>query len=74
MVRNLGQKQLTENSVDPQQVENDFFRLEKPWCNVEKSKVGIEALRTRIEGVLAAQIRRDFPKVWFKVRCCRREH
>jgi hypothetical protein len=63
LVRNLGQKQLSDPSHDRQSLENSFFQTEAPWNSLDKSKVGIEALRTRLQEVLATHIKREFPQV-----------
>jgi hypothetical protein len=66
VVRNLGQQQLSDTSVQRQNIEKEFFRARAPWCNIDKAKVGIEALRVRLQDVLAHHIRREFPKVCYQ--------
>jgi Dynamin family/Dynamin central region len=63
LVRNLGQKQLSDQSCDRQSEENKFFETKAPWNSLEKSRVGIRALRIRLQDILATHIRREFPKV-----------
>jgi GTPase SAR1 family protein len=63
LVRNPGQKQLSDPSHDRQSLENHFFQTQAPWNSLDKSRVGIEALRIRLQEVLATHITREFPKV-----------
>ena len=63
MVRNPGQKQLDDPTYDRNAAEKDFFRNRAPWNSLDKDKVGVEALRLRLQEVLAAHIRKEFPKV-----------
>lgn len=70
LVRNLGQQQLSDSSLDRQHVENEFFRTKAPWCDIDKARVGTEALRVRLQNVLAAQIRREFPQVCDRAENC----
>lgn len=65
IVRNLGQQQLNDPSLDRNAMEMDFFRSAKPWKEIEKDKVGVENLRERLRDVLSGLVRREFPKV-----CC----
>jgi hypothetical protein len=62
VVRNPGQKDL-DGGITGRTSEDSFFREKAPWNTVEKDKVGIEALRTRLQDILNAHIRREFPKV-----------
>ena len=66
LVRNLGQQQLSDTSIERQHVEQEFFRTKAPWCSIDKGKVGIEGLRVRLQYVLATHIRREFPQVCYK--------
>ena len=63
IVRNPGQQQLLESNTDRDNTEVRFFRDEGPWNNLDKDKVGIGALRTRLQEIQTAHIRREFPKV-----------
>jgi GTPase SAR1 family protein len=65
LVRNHGQKQLSDPSHDRQSLENNFFQTQAPWNSLDKSRVGIEALRIRLQDVLATHITREFPKVGY---------
>jgi hypothetical protein len=62
VVRNPGQKDL-DGRVTGRTSEDSFFCEKAPWNAVEKDKVGIEALRTRLQDILNGHIRREFPKV-----------
>lgn len=63
IVRNRGQKELRELTADRNAVERYFFMSQNPWANVEKDRVGVEALRRRLIEILAAIVRRQFGKV-----------
>ena len=63
LVRNPGQKQLLNNDVGRIDIEEGFFRTEKPWDSLNKERVGISALRILLQEILATHIRREFPKV-----------
>lgn len=63
MVRNLGQKQLSDMSINRSAIETAFFRDNAPWTKLDKDRVGVDALRSRLQEVLASNIRREFSKV-----------
>lgn len=63
MVRNLGQWQLSDPSSDRAAVEARFFSDRPPWNKLDKERVGVAALRSRLQEILASNIRREFPKV-----------
>ena len=63
IVRNPGQKQLEEPNFDRHAAEREFFQIKAPWNRIDKDKVGVESLRLRLQEVLAAHIRREFPTV-----------
>ena len=65
VVRNPSQHELSggEFTEDRNAVESGFFRNDPRWNKLEKDKVGIVALRNRLQEVLGAHIRREFPKV-----------
>ncbi|KAI9700516.1 MAG: hypothetical protein M1820_006815 [Bogoriella megaspora] len=67
MVRNPGQKELKDATVNRHDLEKQFFRIEAPWNTIDKDRVGIPALRTRLQERLAAHIRREFPKVRMEI-------
>ena len=63
LVRNPGQKDLNNPSGDRNAVEKAFFKTEAPWNSLDKDRVGVGALRVRLQKILASHIRREFPKV-----------
>ena len=63
MVRNPGQLQLGDANTNRNSIERVFFETEAPWNTLDKEKVGIAALRVRLQEILAAHIRKEFPKV-----------
>ncbi|KAI3204535.1 hypothetical protein DTO012A7_1913 [Penicillium roqueforti] len=63
VVRNAAQQQLLDQSSDRDLVEARFFRENHPWSNLPKDKVGIHALKIRLQEVQTTQIRREFPKM-----------
>ncbi|OJJ30575.1 hypothetical protein ASPWEDRAFT_187956 [Aspergillus wentii DTO 134E9] len=63
IVRNPGQQQLEEKATDRDVAEKSFFRDTVPWNSLEKDKVGIEALRIRLQEIQTGHIRNEFPKV-----------
>ena len=63
MVRNPGQLQISDPNTDRHSVEKTFFTQVAPWNSLEKDKVGIQALRSRLQEILAVHTRREFPKV-----------
>jgi hypothetical protein len=63
IVRNLGQKQLQSGFSGRGDMEMEFFRDVAPWNTLDRDRVGIGALRIRLQEVLASNIRREFSKV-----------
>lgn len=63
IIRNPGQKELQNVSMDRGDLEAGFFRSSKPWSSIEKGKVGIDSLRLRIKEVLSSLVKKEFPKV-----------
>lgn len=63
IVRNPGQQHLSDMSLDRNRLEDDFFNIKDPWNKLEKEKVGIESLRTRIQDVNTGLVRQEFPQV-----------
>ena len=63
VVRNPGQQQLLDSSLDRQFLELDFFRSKAPWKTISADRVGIESLRDRLKEVLSSLVRQEFPKV-----------
>ncbi|KAL4872346.1 hypothetical protein BDV12DRAFT_210860 [Aspergillus spectabilis] len=62
VVRNLGQKDLQDPSKNRDSEEETFSRS-PPWNRLSKDNYGIEALRTRLQALLASNVRRAFPSV-----------
>ncbi|THX71492.1 dynamin GTPase [Aureobasidium pullulans] len=63
IVRNLGQQQIQDVAADRSAVEKAFFRDRAPWNELDQDRVGVDALRIRLQEVLASNIRREFPNV-----------
>lgn len=63
VIRNPGQKELQDATLDRSDLEADFFRSHEPWSSIEKDKVGVDALRLRLKEVLSSLVKREFPKV-----------
>jgi hypothetical protein len=68
IVRNLGQMHLQNPTTDRGAQEAEFFRDAPHWNTLDKDRVGIVALRDRLQEILAASIRREFPKVQTRFR------
>ncbi|KYG40858.1 hypothetical protein M433DRAFT_8419 [Acidomyces richmondensis BFW] len=67
VVRNPGQKDLSDTSLDRSSLELAFFRSANPWNNISEDKVGIESLRERLKEVLSSLVKREFPKVQHEI-------
>lgn len=63
LVKNPGQQQLHMAGNGRLLAEDAFFRDKAPWNTLDKDRVGVAALRVRLQEVLADNIRREFPKV-----------
>ncbi|MCJ1266547.1 hypothetical protein MMC22_006432 [Lobaria immixta] len=63
ILRNLGQRELADSSSNRHALESSFFRTDEPWVNLDKDRVGIEALQARLRDVLTEIVRREFPRV-----------
>lgn len=62
-VRNPGQQQLSESTLDRDKLEQNFFDTKSPWNQIEKDKVAVGLLKLRIQAVLSDLVREEFPKV-----------
>lgn len=62
VVKNLGQKDLQDPSKSRNDEEEIFRRL-PPWNRLSNDNYGIEALRMRLQALLASNVRREFPLV-----------
>ncbi|PGH18719.1 hypothetical protein AJ80_04372 [Polytolypa hystricis UAMH7299] len=63
LVKNPGQQELLDRNADRDLNEESFFQLQAPWNSLSKDKVGVASLRVRLQDILAAHIRREFPQV-----------
>ncbi|KAL8951732.1 MAG: hypothetical protein Q9222_002311 [Ikaeria aurantiellina] len=64
MVKNPGQQDLKrEDKVDRYASEKSFFKTEKPWSSLDKSRVGIVSLRSRLVELLTEIIHTEFGNV-----------
>ena len=63
LVRNPGQQESSDPTTDRHVLEKAFFTHRSPYDNLEKDKIGVLALKIRLQEVLAAHTRREFPKV-----------
>jgi hypothetical protein len=63
LVRNPGQQELSDPATNRHQLERRFFKTQSPFNNLVADKVGIPALKLRLQEVLATHTRREFPKV-----------
>ncbi|CAH0019345.1 unnamed protein product, partial [Clonostachys rhizophaga] len=68
LVRNLGQKELKVMPTSRGSLEDKFFKTKAPWNTIDKAKVGVVALRMRLQKILTDHIRREFPKVKVDIR------
>ncbi|KAH6662694.1 dynamin family protein [Halenospora varia] len=62
LVRNPGQQESSDPTTDQHALERTFFAL-PPYNNLDKDKVGIPALKIRLQEVLATYTCHEFPKV-----------
>ena len=62
-VRNPGQQELVDASIDRDDLEVQFFRTQKPWNSIPTDQAGIESLKERLKDILSTLVRREFPKV-----------
>ena len=63
IVRNRGQKQLQDTTTNRTTIEMEFFRNITPWNRLDKERVGVSALRNRLQEILTNKIPREFPEV-----------
>ena len=63
LLRNAGQAELSNSIESRQEEERIFFDTVDPWKDLDKDKIGISSFRLRLQEVLSAHIRREFPKV-----------
>ena len=65
VVRNPGQADLLDGTVDRHKKERAFFSSREPWNRLSKDKVGVDALKLRLQEILTDVVRREFSQV-----CC----
>jgi len=63
LVRTPGQQDLSDPKTNPRAFEETFFKFCLPWKGLDKDKIGIPALKIRLQNVLTTHTRRKFPKV-----------
>jgi hypothetical protein len=68
IIRNPGQKELQNPTMDRGALEADFFRSHEPWSSIGKDKAGINSLRLRLKEVHSSLVKRVFPKVKLEIR------
>jgi hypothetical protein len=62
LLRNPGQSDLNAGRCR-HAIEAEFFTKKAPWNSLDKEKLGVQALRVRLQAILEDHIRREFPKV-----------
>ncbi|KAK7548599.1 P-loop containing nucleoside triphosphate hydrolase protein [Phyllosticta citricarpa] len=63
ILKNPGQAQAGDRSTNRRKLEEEFFAATAPWNKLPMYKVGVDALRIRLQEILEAHIRHEFPKV-----------
>ncbi|OJD31257.1 dynamin family protein [Diplodia corticola] len=63
IVKNPGQQDILNPAFDRYTEETTFFKTVAPWSSLPMDRLGVGALRERLQAILAAHIRREFPKV-----------
>ncbi|MCJ1463406.1 hypothetical protein MMC07_002013 [Pseudocyphellaria aurata] len=63
IVRNLGQRELSSSPSERHALETNFFKSREPWVRLDKDRVGIKPLQSRLRDILAEIVRREFPGV-----------
>ncbi|OBT60763.1 hypothetical protein VE03_09756 [Pseudogymnoascus sp. 23342-1-I1] len=62
IVRNRSQKELDTDSDSRTLKERNFFNTD-PWASLPKDRVGVEALKCRLQDLLSEIVQREFPKI-----------
>ena len=70
IVRNSGQQDLKDSKYDRNGTEKMFFNSKAPWNSLDKERVGIEALKNRLQEILGNHTRQEFSKVLNIVNSC----
>jgi hypothetical protein len=63
VVRNPGQRDLADSSLNRNLLEANFFNSIAPWDAIDLEKKGMESLKDRIQEVLTSLVTQEFPKV-----------
>ncbi|OBT97129.2 hypothetical protein VE01_04870 [Pseudogymnoascus verrucosus] len=62
IVRNRSQKELDTDSDSRTRKERSFFGTD-PWSSLPKDRVGVDALKSRLQDLLSEIVQREFPKI-----------
>lgn len=62
IVRNRSQKELDTDSESRTRKERNFFSTD-PWSSLPKDRVGVDALKSRLQDLLSEIVQREFPKI-----------
>lgn len=62
IVRNRSQKELDTDSDSRTRKERSFFSTD-PWSSLPKDRVGVDALKSRLQDLLSEIVQREFPKI-----------
>lgn len=62
IVRNRSQKELHTDSDSRTRKEHNFFGTD-PWSSLPKDRVGVAALKSRLQDLLSEIVQREFPKI-----------
>jgi hypothetical protein len=62
IVRNRSQKELDNDSDSRTRKERSFFSTD-PWSSLPKDRVGVDALKSRLQDLLSEIVQREFPKI-----------
>ncbi|KAK4690543.1 hypothetical protein P7C71_g6269, partial [Lecanoromycetidae sp. Uapishka_2] len=63
VVRNPGQSQMADTSVSRHEAEEEFFKNKEPWKQLNKDRVSIKALTSKLREILTEMVRHEFPNV-----------
>lgn len=63
VVKNPSQRELLDPESDRHECEKNFFDSKEPWTSLPKDRVGIAALKTRMQRLLGHIIHREFSQV-----------
>lgn len=62
IVRNRGQYETDSTNSERTTKEHEFFQS-PPWAVLDRNRVGVQSLKTRLQWLLAESIEREFPKI-----------